>query len=133
MRVNSSYDMLGLVAELNARRIPMIMGKMAQKAGGRLNLSKRELEWLQIARMLHHRYTIGDRRHDPNEAAKLHDLCQWLVDQHRLMQGRDAGEPITWDAGALEARNETTTPAKGDYAKMIDRVHAGEFDGMPES
>ena len=60
MRVNSSGDMLGLIAELNSRRIAMITGKMAKRQGGQLQLPKKTLNLLQTARRLHHRYSAGE-------------------------------------------------------------------------
>jgi len=128
-RVYSSHDMLGIVAELNARRIPMIMGKMSQRAGGTLALSQGEIGWLQLARQLHHRYRLGDYRHDPNEAARIRDLCQWLVDSHRRFNHQETGVAIPWNADALESKTETGRPKRGDYAQLIDKVHTGELDG----
>lgn len=127
-RVYSSGDMLGLIAELNSRRIAMVTGKMAKRAGGRLDLHKRTLELLATARRMHHRYMAGDYRHEPTEQDKIRDLCQWLVQQHDQLQGGGADEPkiIPWDAPALQAKEP---PPPHTYEQLIDAIFSGVIDG----
>jgi len=127
-RVFSSGDMLGLIAELNSRRIAMVTGKMAKQSGGRLDLHKRTLELLATARRMHHRYMAGDYRHDQTEQDKIRDLCQWLVQQHDQLQGTAGDEPkiLPWDAPALQAK---AAPPKGTYQQLIDAIFSGVIDG----
>lgn len=126
-RVYSSGDMLGLVAELNCRRIAMVTGKMAQRQGGKLTFHKRVLDLMGTARRLHHRYSQGDYRHDQTEQDKIRDLCQWLVQQHAELQGQKADEKvIPWDGPALQAKQP---PPADTYSQMILAVHSGQLDG----
>ena len=126
MRVNSSGDMLGLIAELNSRRIAMITGKMAKRQGGQLQLPKKTLNLLQTARRLHHRYSAGDYRHDVAEQDKIRDLCQWLVQQHDILEGRvETAKMIPWDAPGLQSKEP---PADGTYVQLMMAIHGGEID-----
>ena len=130
MRVNSSGDMLGLVAELNTRRIAMISGKMAKRAGGRLDLARQTLELLGTARRLHHRYMHGDYRHEIAEAERLRDLCQWLVAQHNILEGRpEETTKIAWNAAALSQK----TPLPADsYKQLVVAIHDGTVDDIAD-
>lgn len=129
MQLISSGDMLALVAELNGRRIAMICGKMAKQRGGRLDLPLRTLDLLTTARRMHYRYEKGDYRHDPGEADKLRDLCQWLVAQHRILSGQPVPEggdtPIPWDGTQLTAK---TPPPALTYQGLSVAIHDGDID-----
>ena len=128
MRVNSSGDMLGLVAELNCRRIAMITGKMAAKAGGRLQLPKRTMHLLATARRLHHRFARGDYHHEQSEQDQLRDLCQWLGQQHNLLSGRgEETSRIAWDAQALQTKTELPATA---YADIMAALGEGTIDDI---
>jgi hypothetical protein len=130
MRVNSSGDMLGLVAELNTRRIAMITGKMAKRAGGRLDLPKRTIDLLSTARRLHHRYMQGDYRHDVAETDRLRDLCQWLVSQHKQLEGRpEDGSPIAWNAPALSQKDPLPPES---YRQLVGAIHDGQIDDIAD-
>lgn len=125
----SSGDMLGLIAELNTRRIAMVTGKMAKQGGGKFSAPQRVLDLLTTARRLHHRFMSGDYRHEPAEQDKIRDLCQWLVEQHDRLQGNaPEGGPriIPWDAPALHGKQPQP---KGTYQSLIGAVLSGEIDG----
>jgi len=124
--VVSSTDMLALVAELNTRRISMILGREARRNGGELRLSPRNIALLTIARRLHHRFHNGDYRHHPDEAGKLRDLCDWLVARHRVNEGATPnGGNLQWDATKLTAKEP---PAAGTYPGLILAIRRGQFD-----
>lgn len=125
--VFSSADMLAVVAELNVRRITMVLGRELRKTGGRLDLSPSTILWLQNARRLHHRYTAGDYRHEPDEAGRVRDLCHWLVSRHRAANGNtnDAGG-MEWDATRMAA---TEPPGGGTYLGIVLAIRSGQLDG----
>lgn len=125
--VISSSDMLALVAELNVRRITMVLGRELRKTGGRLDLSPVTVGWLQTARRLHHRYDRGDYRHEQDEAGRLRDLCCWLIARHRAANGagNDPGS-LEWDATRLTA---TVPPGAGTYRGIVAAIRAGQLDG----
>jgi len=132
MRLESSGDMLGLVAELNCRRIAMITGKMAKRQGGKLDLHKRILQLLTTARRIHHRYTAGDYRHEQAEADELRDLCQWLVQQHNALEGRADSEAahLEWNNAALSVKEPL---ARGVYEQLILSIHEGDIDDLAKA
>lgn len=133
MFVTSSGDMLALIAELNGRRIARVTGQMAKRSGGRLDLPQRVIEMLQTARRIHHRFAAGDYRHELSEQDRIRDLCQWLVEQHNLLQGRTSTDKgatrMSWDGAALQAK---TPVAPGAYLELIDSIHDGRIDGSAE-
>jgi len=130
MRVKSSHDMLGIVAELNFRRIPKVLGRTSKLAGGHLQLTPQQLGWLHTARALHHRYSLGDLRHEPSEADAIRDLCAWLVSEHRRHQGTDDNRPIDWDHAGLVA-TANTNPQPKAYGEIVGKIRGGDFDGVP--
>jgi hypothetical protein len=122
--------MLGLIAELNYRRIARITGQMAKQGGGRLNLPKRVLEQLTTARRLHHRYVRGDYRHDDTEQGRIRDLCLWLLEQHRAMQGRPADATgFEWDGTKLHGRRPTPP---GTSPQVVRAITDGALDDPAE-
>lgn len=125
--VISSSDMLALVAELNVRRITMVLGRELRKTAGRLDISPAAVQWLQTARRLHHRYDRGDYRHEPDEAGRVRDLCCWLIARHRANNGatNDPGR-MEWDEQRLTA---TTPPGAGTYRGIVAAIRAGNLDG----
>lgn len=128
MRVNSSGDMLALVAELNCRRIAMITTKLAKRGGGQLTLPKRTMELLTTARRLHHRFSAGDYHHDVAEQDRLRDLCQWLVQQHNVLQGKgEETARFAWDAQALQAKTEMPPRA---YQEIMTALGEGVIDDI---
>lgn len=88
----SSDDMLAMVAELNVRRINMVLNKRARRLGsiflanGQFNhqLSERQIALLATARKLHNRYERGQYRHSETELGMLNELAHWLIAEHRL-------------------------------------------------
>lgn len=124
--------MLALVAELNTRRIAMVCGALAKRQGGNLILPRRVLELLTTARRLHHRYMAGHYHHEDNEADRIRDLCQWLVIEHRQLQGRapTTAEPFSWDATALTTKAEVPVDT---YRELIVGVHDGTIDSLIHS
>jgi len=124
----SSPDMLGLIAELNARRVALVLGRYARRSGGQLDLAPKTLDMLMVARRLHHRYRNGDYRHSPNELGKIKDLCGWLVQRHRDLSANPPDTPVGqwWDAKKMTSK---TPPAAGTYPGIIQAIAEGLLDG----
>jgi len=82
--LNSSADMLGLIAELNMRRISKVCGERARRLGGMMKLTPENIENLKLARSMHKRFVAGDFRHSEKEQGQIKSLCDWLVREHAL-------------------------------------------------
>lgn len=116
----SSPDMLGLVAELNVRRIPMIYGTAA-KRNPEINLSEWELVRLKLARRLHHRFTAGDFRHTDQEQGQILELCGTLVEKYNELHNL---ENRPWQIDTAKLQSKTTTP-EGTYERCVQGVMSG--------
>src|SRR5512139_1498367 len=79
--------MLAMVAELNERRIALVMGKRQRRQGGLLLLTDRQSKMLLTARRLHHRYLHGHYYHDETELSSIRDLTYWLLEEHAQNEG----------------------------------------------
>lgn len=89
--VKSSPDMMGIIGELNYRRLPRVAGKRAKLRGGQLKLSADQLSALQTVRRLHHRFASGDFRHDTDsEEGQVLHVMNMLVQWH----AEDNGHPL---------------------------------------
>lgn len=141
MAVNSSRDMIRLVADLNARRIPRLVRLLEQRAGGPPRFTRRQRDRLRLARQLHHRYfqtdppddaMIADRRHDPSEAEQLKRLAEWVVSTHRRLTGSSDERPINWPSRRLAARAPTERPAPAEYFATFRRVAKNDTTDIPD-
>jgi len=128
--VNSSYDMLSLVAELNERRIRTVCGKLVKRRGGVLGLSQTTINQLKLARKLHRRYRGGKYQHSESEVRMLKDLMDWLVATHAENNGQTPREypfnPKSLEGGKLPGdfdRPLNRGPGEA-YHACIERVHA---------
>jgi len=118
-RVPSSQDMLGMVAELNVRRIAMVMNQRYKRLGGVLMLTERQSALLLTARKLHHRYLQDHYQHDESEQCAIRDLAYWLIEEHKLNIGNKEPTTFEFDMRRQVAKQQ---PAAGSYRVMLDRV-----------
>lgn len=100
MTLYSSLDMLALVAELNVRRIPLVMGARMRKKGGVLALTPREQLLLKAARRMHDKYAGGDYTHEERDERLVKSCCDFLVEQHAQNIGQTPRHDYAWDAAA---------------------------------
>ena len=88
MMLNSSHDMLGMVAEIYNRRTPMVVHKIKKALGGApVTMPDGAKQGLIVARRLHQRYERGDYRHTEDEVGKIEYLGMWLIDVAQRMSG----------------------------------------------
>lgn len=111
--LNSSHDMLGLVGELNARRIPRVYGTAHQRSG-HIRLSDNEVELLKTARRLHARYSRGDYRHSEYEVGQLAELMNILINRHADNHGGIV-RPIDFNIDDMESPARLP---KGSYEEV---------------
>ena len=81
----SSNEMLGVVAEINCRRIAKVYGKAARLAienGDQFNAGPKETALLINARRLHNRYEKGEYTHTEIELGQIVELMNILVQRH---------------------------------------------------
>ena len=116
-RVPSSHDMLGIVAELNARRIAMVMGRRQRRQGGLLLLTDAQSKLLLTARKLHQRYLQDHYQHDETELSAIRDLAYWLLEEHRLNENIKNPTPFTFD---IRSAKEPPTP--GTYRVYLRTI-----------
>jgi hypothetical protein len=116
----SSPDMLGLLAELNVRRIPMVFGT-EQRKKREIVLGERELALLKLARRLHHRFRAGDYRHTDQEEGRILELCEILVRRYNQLHNL-TDRPWQIDRSRLTSKKDTP---EGTYEKCISGVMSG--------
>jgi hypothetical protein len=122
--VLSSSELMGLVAELNLRRIPMVGGERVKKAGGEPAFRPDEVEMLKTARRLHQRYVAGKYEHEVHEARQIVDLCYRMIDWHNRNKGlseRKMPEIV------VQPLSTTTPCAPGTYAVVCHTISNGEL------
>lgn len=120
--VPSSHDMLAFVAELNGRRIAMVMGNRQKRQGGMFLVSEHQMELLVVARKMHARYISDNYRHDETEIGMLNELGNWLLEEHALNEGlKTVGKfpPLTIGS----SRVKSMLPI-GTYQKHLEKVHS---------
>ena len=118
-RVPSSQDMLGMVAELNVRRIAMVMNQRYKRLGGMLVLTEKQSNLLLTARKLHHRYLQDHYQHDESEQCAIRDLAYWLIEEHKLNVGIKEPTSFEYDMRKQVAKEP---PARGTYRVLLERV-----------
>lgn len=119
MMLNSSYDMLGLVAELYLRRTPMVVRRIKKALGGApVIMPDGALEGLKVAKQLHKRYMRGDFRHTEHEVGSLEYLGMWLIDVAQRMSGHPV-RPWRIDRPLMQTTIELDKEA---YQKCIHGV-----------
>ena len=120
--VPSSDDLLAFVAELNGRRIAMVMGKRQKRQGGMFLMSEHQMALLVVARKMHARYIADNYRHDEAEIGVLNELGNWLLEEHALNEGlKTTGKFAPFTIG--NARERTMRPI-GTYRKYLEKVHS---------
>lgn len=85
--VPSSDDMLAFVAELNGRRIDMVLNSRKQRLGGLDLFNERQVDLLATARKLHLRYSLGNYQHSETEVVAVNELGHWLLEEHAMNEG----------------------------------------------
>lgn len=120
--------MLALVAELNMRRIGMVLGRRAKRLGAEAvgGIPADRLRQLVAVRRLHIRYSDGIYKHAPNELAIVKDVCQWLVDEHAANQG-NSPKTLTFDDSSL-IRKSRTPLASDRYIAIVQAIASGQLD-----
>lgn len=125
--VHSSDDMLAFVAELNVRRMQMVLSKRARRLGcvflanGSMDhhLSERQVALITLARKLHMRFMRGNYQHEESELSALNELAWWLIDEHR-----QNGDPVGGTFTGLQPSNmqQLVPLPRGRYEMHIARV-----------
>jgi hypothetical protein len=106
MMLNSSADLLGLVAEIYTRRTPMVVKKVKRATGGApVLMPQGALNGLKDAKRMHERYSRGDFRHHEHEVGNLEYLGMWLIDVAQRMSGNPV-RPWRIDRAAMVATFE---------------------------
>jgi hypothetical protein len=119
MMLKSSDDMLALVAELNLRRMGMVLGRRQKRLGGMHLISETQWRWLLIARGLHHRFIGGHYLHTAEEASALNDLMLWLLEEHKQNEGLKEIGQFDFQNGR---RLQTTVAPERDYEWHCEKV-----------
>lgn len=101
MNYYSSEDMLGLVAEINEKRLPRITGDLIKRAGGVNPLNPREVELLKSVRHLHHRFAAGELTHSDNDESRVKQCMDWLISKHAELKSQPARLDYEWDPRRL--------------------------------
>lgn len=122
---NASNDFLGLIAELNCRRIAMVTGARFKRKGT-LDVPTVAMKHLLTARKLHARYAKGDNRVSQAEIGEIKDLCQWLVDTHAECHGQDSPKQIEWNDAQMTCI-QGVPPTR--YIELCAAVQTGALDG----
>lgn len=129
--VHSSDDMLAFVAELNVRRIKMVLAKRYRRKHGQpllvmpngsvpIDIDERVTGWLAVARKLHNRYLRDQYLHDDNEISAVRDLAYWLLEEHRLNEQLTTPTQWRFDATNMQCQ---TPPPHGRYAEYVQKVY----------
>lgn len=102
MNYYSSRDMLGLVAEINCRRMPKVMGTKMKRSGvATAVMNPRDKELMMHARQMHNKFLRGNYRHTENDEAKLKNLMDLLVVTWADLQGHEPRMDYAWDCKTL--------------------------------
>ena len=86
----SSNEMLGVVAEINCRRIAKVYGKavrLSAEQGEEFTAGPKETALLMNARTLHNRYEKGEYHHTEIELGQIVELMNILVQRHAASIG----------------------------------------------
>ena len=94
---NSSYDMLGIVAELCLRRITLVYRRIARGNAGLVDLSARERAGIAAVREMDNRYRSGKYQHTQREMDQMAELCQALIVRHASTDARYECRPFRID------------------------------------
>ena len=131
MMVYSSDDMLAFVAELNMRRIGMVMSRRQKRltkglilpaaAMANHSLTERQLFMLATARKLHARYMRGTYQHDEDEISAIRDLAYWLIEEHAQNEGMPVTTRFIFD---VRSKQVAMPPPAGRYKTYVQKVHA---------
>jgi hypothetical protein len=116
MSYNSSEDMLGLIAELNCRRIPKVTGTMMKRAGGRINLSPNVQKSLIRVRTLHKQFEKGEYQHTDSDESMTKACMDWLVAAWAETQNQTLNAKYDWNPQKL--RRKEPLP-RGSYEEAI--------------
>ena len=97
----SSEDMAGLVAELNEKRLPKIVGKLVKSAGGKNPLTEPERELLINVRRIRSRFVRGEMTHDDNDESRMKAAMDWAVTKHAEQIGQSPDLSYEFDKRRL--------------------------------
>lgn len=112
---HSSVEMLGIVAELNVRRIPMVMGARVKRLGGVATLRPDEEQNLVKVREIHQRYMQGRYQHTDRELKQVKAVCDFLVIEHATCNNQDPRLDYGWDEGRMTSREPLCAGPKQQY------------------
>ena len=120
----SSTELMGMVADLNLKRIPMVGGERIKRAGGEPPFNKHEVSLMLTARQMHRRYLAGRYEHEQSEERQIVELCYKMIEWHNRNKGL-SGRPVP---NFTNHPLSTTTPcAKGIYAVVCHKVVNEDF------
>ncbi len=120
-----SHDFLALVAELNMRRLRMVVGAMFNHHGGPPPIPHPVVTRMILARELHRRFWNGNQEATMREWAEIKDLCNWLVRQHDVCRGKT---PRTEEVDMPDSTAFSSIPVKnGAYRAFCRAVHDGKI------
>lgn len=120
-----SHDFLALVAELNVRRLRMVVGAMFKHYGGPPPIPRPIVNRMILARELHRRFRNGKHEATPREWAEIKDLCNWLVRQHDVCRGKT---PRTEEVDMPDSTAfSSISMGNGAYQALCKAVHDGKI------
>ena len=116
----SSDDLLAFVAEVNVRRMPMVLGKRKRRLGGLYSLSEQQFRLIACARRLHQKFLMGDYRHVAADVSAMNELALWLLDEHRMNERLiKTGDFTPFTPVSASRKNKLP---KGRYTEYIYKV-----------
>jgi hypothetical protein len=116
----SSDDLLAFVAEVNVRRMPMVLGKRRRRLGGLFSLTEQQIGLVAAARKLHQKYLRGDYRHNVNDVSSMNELAMWLIEEHRMNEHLLTAAKFNPFTPATASRNSKLPPNR--YNEYIYKV-----------
>lgn len=121
----ASDDCLGLVAELNCRRIDMVLS-LRMRINETLHVPPLIMRHLLAVRKLHHRFKQGDLRVNEVELGHVKELAEWLLEQYAECRNQTVRQDaFQWHAAAMIS----TIPLPVDrYGDICHAVTTGKFD-----
>jgi hypothetical protein len=119
--VYSSNDFLAMVAELNVRRVAMVMSRRQRRMGGMMLLTEQQTAMLATCRKMHQRYLQGDYRHHSSEVGTINDLCNWMLEEHA--KNEHLLKVGTFNEFTPASASSKTKLPSGRYNDFTQQVH----------
>ena len=117
LRYPSSDDFMAFVAEINIRRMSMVLNKRKLRLGGLTAYSQKHITMIAISRRLHQRYLLGDYTHNDEEWKSMNELGFWLLEEHQLNE--HSLTPVRWTQFTAVTVTCPTVRQPGTYENYI--------------